>query len=57
MWNLKKKMNIQSKTGTDSDIKNKLVVARRQVGTGRDKTGEGDKELQTPSYKNNVIAI
>lgn len=50
-------MNIQSKTGIDSDIKNKLVVARRQVGTGRDKTGEGDKELQTPSYKNNVIAI
>ena len=53
---LKKQMNKQDKTETDSDTENK-VVARKKKGKNLGKKGEEDQEIQISSYKITIIEI
>ena len=39
------------------DTENKQVVARGDRAGGRREIGEGDEEVQTPSYKRNVTGM
>ena len=59
MWNLKNKTNEQRKPNRNRliDAENKLVVTRGEGPAVLGKIGEEGQEVQTSSYKINVMGV